>query len=239
MKERRRSVSYPSCSWLECLEFIKKLDIPADKSISIVNAAKKIGVSSKGLIFKKKISTAKQFKLITVKNGFICLTNEANALLDANDNEKELLQRYCFLQAPLYAKIAAAYHNKKLPEKDSFADILVKKYSLTDNTKDDAAKYFFLSISELGFLKNGLLDCSTLDGTDTQLLVSTPYKEEKISSNTNIGAFVSETSEDNFSIQTFSTSNGNKVQIMVSSDATKSELEMAHAMLEIIMSTKA
>ena len=102
MPNREKSNLYPNSTWEDCLEFIKVVSDFCLSTVSYSEVAKKYGLSSiQTKSFTAKISTAKQFGLITTSSGAIQLTQLAKDILYPTGDITVLMVE-SFRNPPLY-----------------------------------------------------------------------------------------------------------------------------------------
>lgn len=159
---KNRSKAYPAYSLNEALNFLEKfIDYPMHRPISIETASKEIGINSKTKSFTYKISTAKQFGLITIIKGTgFCITEIGYKIIRPTEPEEEI-QKYkinCFKLPPLYEKLISDYNGKSIPTSKIFENILMNNYGITPNVANLVASKFIETANELGVILNGILD---------------------------------------------------------------------------------
>lgn len=107
--------------------------------------------------FTGKISTSKQFGLITTSCSTIQLTDTCKRLLYPTGNDIYSIKHACFSQPPLYNKLIAIYDGKALPSEEILSNILMTEHRIAKAVKNNAAKCFLESAGELGLIKGGIL----------------------------------------------------------------------------------
>ena len=157
MGTREKSNLYPNATWEDCFEFSKTISSFNLKAVSYSEVAKKYGLTSTTTkSFTGKISSSKQFGLITTSSGSIQLTDLAKKLIYPTSDIRQL-KIESFKLPPLYEKIIAAYDGKALPNQEIFENILMSEYKIAKNVKSHAAKCFFESANQLELIKGGIL----------------------------------------------------------------------------------
>lgn len=103
----KKSALYPNATWEDCLEFIRTIDSFKLKSVSYMEVAKRYGLSSTTTkSFTSKISSSKQYGLITTSNGnTIQLTENSMKLLYPTGNDSRELALECFSSPPILRKV--------------------------------------------------------------------------------------------------------------------------------------
>ena len=157
--KRERSALYPIITVDECFDIIEIIDKIGGKVYSNNSIAQAIGMSEKTNSFRSKISTLRQYGLISGTQGTLKLTDVSNEYLyPVQDEQKKEAKIHAFTNVALYKKIIEKFENKALPSSDRLANILLgKEFGLTKNTKDFAVEIFIKSLDQLGLLSNGVL----------------------------------------------------------------------------------
>lgn len=157
--KRERSALYPTLTVDECFEIIEIIDKIGGKVYSTNSIAQALGMSEKTNSFRAKISTLRQYGLITGMQGTLKLTEVSNDYLyPVQDEQKKEAKIQAFMNVALYKKIIEKFENKALPSSDKLANILLgKEFGLTKNTKDVATEIFVKSLEQLGLMSNGVL----------------------------------------------------------------------------------
>ena len=125
-KMKARSREYPAYTLNETIEFLKNVkDFPKDKAIGYDTVAEQIGVKSCTKSFLYKISSARQFGLITVSARTITLTANAYEILFPTKSEKELneIKKSCFATPSIYRELIESYSGKELPNEKTLKNI--------------------------------------------------------------------------------------------------------------------
>lgn len=149
---------YPSITWEECVEFARNIDSFKLKSVSYAEAAKKYNINNpQTRSFMSKISTSKQFGIITTSQNTIQLTDTCRRLLYPTDKDIREIKLACFSLPPLYNKLIAAYDGKALPSENILSNVLMAEHGIARSAKDVAAKCFIQSAEQLEILKGGVL----------------------------------------------------------------------------------
>jgi len=169
-KTREKSALYPSYSLAICLEFVRLVDSLGGKSASYRSVADKLGLASVTTrSFLGKISSSKQFGLITTASEVIQLTDAARQYLYPTDEtEIKPLLISLFSKPPLYGKLVERFQDKALPPKVQLSNLLMNEYSIIKQVKDNAAECFLNSAESLGLIQNGILVLEELEPATEQ-----------------------------------------------------------------------
>lgn len=164
MGTRERSPLYPSSSWTDCIEFAKIIDSFKLKAVSYTEVAKKYGINNTTTrSFMSKISSSKQYGLITTSNGnTIQLTDTCKRILFPTDKDTRSIELACFSMPPLYNKLVANFDGKALPSESILGNVLMNEHHIARSVKDAAAHCFIESAEQLGILQGGVLVYSEL-----------------------------------------------------------------------------
>lgn len=154
-----KSALYPKVSWDECLEFVNTVSSFNLKAVSYSEVGKKYGLNNPtAKSFTSKVSSCKQFGLITTSGGnTIQLTDTCKRLIFPTGEDTSPIARACFGMPPLYNKLIAIYDGKALPPKDLLANILMNDHKIQKSVKDIAAQVFIDSAEQLELIKGGIL----------------------------------------------------------------------------------
>ena len=240
MAEREKSALYPNATWNDCFEFVQIVDSFRLKAVAYTEVAKKLGLNSVATkSFTGKISTSKQFGLITTSAGTIQLTDTCRRLLYPTGGDTYSIKHACFTQPPLYNKLIAIYDGKALPSVEILGNILMNEHKIAKAVKDNAAKCFLESAEELGLIKGGILcyaDCETTPNT------SATSEQEDASSNDSSSFTPADTTkssaESEYITQSIPTQSGKVAKIIIPIDAQEDDLYMIKDMLDVILKRK-
>ncbi len=157
--QREKSALYPSVTINECYEFIRQIDTLGGKSVSYSSILDLMGLTSQATkSFNYRISSAKQFGLITTGNSTAQLTDAAKKILyPVNEEDKRNLLIEAFQTPPLYRKLIERFKDKTLPPNTILGNILLNDYRIIKSVKDAAADCFIKSSEQLQLLINGVL----------------------------------------------------------------------------------
>lgn len=242
MGEREKSALYPNATWDDCMDFIKTIDSFKLKSVAYVEVAKKMGLSSIATkSFTSKISTSKQFGLITTSSGTIQLTDTCKRILYPTNGDTYSIKHTCFGQPPLYNKLIAIYDGKALPSVEILGNILMTEHKIAKAVKDNAAKCFLQSAEELDLIKGGILcyaDSESSSTNDTQAITQKDLCEDTIKTVSQTDNMQNVSNEAEYITQSIPTQSGKVAKIIIPIDAEEDDLYMIKDMLDIILKRK-
>lgn len=158
MATREKSALYPNTTWNDCLDFAQTISAFGLKAVSYGEVAKKYGISTTTKSFTSRISSSKQFGLITTSGGdTIQLTETGRRLVFPTGEDLRPIELACFNMPPLYSKLIATYDGKAIPSQENLANILMTNHRIQPSVKDAAAKLFIESATQLDLIKGGVL----------------------------------------------------------------------------------
>lgn len=245
-----KSALYPMVNWEVCIDFVKTVAAFNLKAVSYSEVAKKYGLNSPtAKSFTAKISSCKQFGLITTSGGStIQLTDTCKRLLYPTGEDTLSVARACFTMPPLYNKLVAVYDGKAIPSQELLSNILMRDYKIQKSVKDVAARVFVESAEHLGLIKGGILCYSENEQTNT------PVQQAVCESNDPVpGArvavaalsdamqpFASNTglNESDYITQTIPFESGKIARFSIPVDATQDDLLLLHDMFGVILKRK-
>ena len=173
MAAREKSALYPNTTWGDCLDFVRTISEFGLKAVSYGEVAKKYGISTTTKSFTSRISSSKQFGLITTSGGnTIQLTETGRRLIFPTGEDLRPIELACFNMPPLYSKLIAAYDGKAIPNQENLANILMNNHRIQPSVKNAAAKFFIESATQLELIKGGILCYSDATAEKTQDLAS-------------------------------------------------------------------
>lgn len=155
-----KSKLYPAYTLNESIELIEKIkDLPLKLPVSYDTLAGRYGLkssSTKSLLYR--ISSAKQFGLITTSGSAVKLTDIGKKILFPQDaTETRNLKKQCFQQPILYQNLIKIYENKGLPSQSTLENVLLRDHGIAQSSKAVAAKVFLDTIAELDLAPTGVL----------------------------------------------------------------------------------
>lgn len=178
--KRERSALYPMITVDDCFEIIELIDKIGGKVYSNASIAQALGMSEKTNSFRAKISTLRQYGLISGNQGTFRLTDISNEYLyPTKDEQRKNAKLQAFLGVPLYKKLVEKYENQALPSMDKLANVLLgKEFGLTKGTKDSAVENFMKSLEQLTLITNGVLVINPIESN-----VETIHEKEEVVQN--------------------------------------------------------
>ena len=242
---REKSVLYPSATWEECVEFIKKIDRYNGK-VTYDTVAQDYGLKTATTkSFAYKLSTSKQFGLVKTTGGSVVeLTDLAkNYLYPVNENTESMIKLQCFQMPPLYVKLIERFNGRALPSETQLANILLQSYEIVKSAKDNAARCFIINAEQMGVKINGVLNCSIpnrgeeisdlVDEGDKGVVINEPVDKP-------VQPLVAEQvpkvkQEKEYVQQNYETESGKVAQIIIPKDATQDDLAAISDMLNILI----
>lgn len=137
------NISFRLRKYIVC-EAINRRTARSTRRKKAAEVAKKYGLNSPtAKSFTSKVSTCKQFGLITTSGGnTIQLTETCKRILFPTGEDTSSIMRACFGMPALYTKLIAAYGGKAIPSQELLANILMNDHKIQKSVKDHAAKMF-------------------------------------------------------------------------------------------------
>lgn len=245
-----KSALYPMVSWEVCLEFVKTVAEFNLKAVSYSEVAKKYGLNSPtAKSFTSKLSTCKQFGLITTSGGStIQITDTCKRILFPTTEDNSSVVRACFTMPPLYNKLVATYDGKAVPSIELLSNTLMRDHKIQKSVKDVAARVFVESAEQLGLIKGGIL-CYT-DNEDDVLSTQQTSCEPETSMPGAVAAVSTlagalkpyannlTSSESDYITQTIPFESGKIARFSIPVDATQDDLLLLHDMFDVILKRK-
>lgn len=249
MATREKSNLYPNATWEESLEFAKTIADFNLKVVSYSEVAKKYGLTSTTTkSFTARISTSKQFGLISTSSGSVQLTDLAKKILYPTTGDVKLIKIEAFRLPPLYDKLISRYDGKALPSKEILENILMNEYRIAKNAKSKAASCFLESASQLSLINGGVLYYSDSLNAADQFEIK---NEELSESNQNIETTSSDSilhnerteikaydSSSDYIIQKIPVESGKLAQIIVPVDSTEDDILLIKDMFDVLLRRK-
>lgn len=243
MAQKSRSATYPAKTWEECLDLLDKIDAMGVSAISTDEAAKEYGLqSARTKSFQYRISAAKQYGLISVRNDVISLTSIAQDIIHPTEESTIHLERECFANPPLHKKLLQTYDGKPIPRRDLFENILVRDYGISEGAKKIAASCFVKSAEHLGLIVGGVLSYSQhteqsakepRGREDRDVPETSPAGHTIMAANPSTNH--PSTSQPETIYQRFPLRSGGTVEISIPATATKEELSSIKKVLDIFL----
>ena len=160
-KPKQKSKEYPAVTFSKAFEFVDALkDYPMSKPISYGTAATQLKVSETTKSFKYALSAAKQFGLISTSGKAIVFLDPAKRFTRPTESELALdqLKMDCFSTPKIYSELIKEYKGNALPPIKTLENIFVTHHGVAPNVANSAAQTFIETATEVGALKNGILD---------------------------------------------------------------------------------
>lgn len=246
-----KSALYPKVPWEECLDFVRTVSSFNLKSVSYNEVAKKYGLSNPtAKSFTSKLSSSKQFGLITTSGGnTIQITDTCRRILFPTGEDTTNIVRACFGMPPLYNKLIARFDGKAIPNKDLLANILMNDYQIQKPVKDIAAKSFIQSAEQLGLIKGGILCYAESENALNLSAVSTDSSVVQNVEPSNETDLINESSklfsvnskvssEADYITQAIPFESGKIARFIIPIDATEDDLLLLRDMFDVILKRK-
>ena len=172
-KEKKlRSRLYPRYNLEDCIKFIGTLSKLGGNSVSEGAIAADLGQAINNSAFIGKISSSKQFGLISKDEGKLSLTSLGKEIMFPREeqNKSSNAIKKAFANPSLYKELIDAFNGKILPDYVALGNRLVHDYSLEIAAKDIASKNFIRSAEYSDVMQNGIIvmNASTLTLIENQ-----------------------------------------------------------------------
>ena len=155
---KARSRLYPRYDLEEAIKLIQLLSKLGRKNVSEKSVAAENGKSITNSGFLGRVSSAKQFGLISKTGGQLSLTQLGNEIMfPPDDVSKTEAIKKSFAMPILYKELVEAFGGTKIPEQSSLGNRLINDYGIETRAKDVAAKNFIKSAEYAGVVQNGIL----------------------------------------------------------------------------------
>jgi hypothetical protein len=153
-RRRERSARYPGATLLDAIELAREMGERGVDGLPAASVAAAMGYKNiKTQTFSARLSAARQFGLIGLREGGYGLTELARAILHPLDPAQvPALRRQAFLQPSLYADLCEKLEGRKVPDVPALANWLYHHHQITASAKDAAAEVFLSSAREVGVL---------------------------------------------------------------------------------------
>jgi len=153
-----RSRLYPRYNIEEAIKLIQVVSGLGRKNVSEKSVAAETGKSITNSGFIGRVSSARQFALISKDGGKISLTQLGNEIMfPVDDTSKAEAIKRAFSMPTLYKELIDAFGGTKIPEHSSLGNRLLNDYGIEAGAKDVAAKNFIKSAEYAGVMQNGIL----------------------------------------------------------------------------------
>lgn len=227
-----KSSQYPGADWLSSIRLIKNLYENFEfKPATYKELANIYKVSATTKSFTSKISGAKQFGLIEIKNGLINISDDGKIFLNPlYESKKNEIIFKCIKKPKIFSDFIDRYNFKKVPNLDTLADILVDDYNILEAVKYNVAKIIISSLQQCYFIVNGILVYSMEE--NRALFACQDEKSDSTNSNNKNEKYI-----DGDSIIKIYNSNKNAVvaKLLFTKDATKEDIIEMKEIIEIIL----
>jgi hypothetical protein len=152
--KRERSTRYPGVPLAESVELCQFIQAKGLDGLTAADIAMSLGYKNiKTNTFSAKLSAARQFGLLALKDEGYALTPLARSILHPVDpSDIPRLYRQALLEPPLYAELAAQFADKKLPEATILGNVLYHNHQIIATAKQAAADSFLESARFAGAL---------------------------------------------------------------------------------------
>ena len=142
--KRERSTRYPGVPLAESVELCKFIESRGLDGLTAADIAMALGYKNiKTNTFSAKLSAARQFGLLVLKDEGYSLTTLAKSILHPVDpNETPRFYRQALLEPPLYHDLAEQFAEKKVPEANILGNVLYHNYQIIASAKQSAAEAF-------------------------------------------------------------------------------------------------
>lgn len=163
-----RSKEYPANSINQAIEFIEKFKMfPRNKSISYSVAAQEFGVKPSAKSFAYKLSSAKQFGLISTSSGTFNITELGLEFMFPTKKEEQLkvIKKQCLENSAIYRDLIESYEGRPMPDEVTLSNILVQHYGIVPTVSRKAAEVFIQSVNEAKLIISGVLDLNIDEDT--------------------------------------------------------------------------
>ncbi len=152
--KRERSTRYPGVPLAESVELCRFIEGRGLDGLMAADIATALGYKNiKTNTFSARLSSARQFGLLALKDEGYSLTPLARSILHPVDPaELPRLYREALLEPPLYADLAEQFSGKRLPEATILGNVLYHNHQIIASSKQSAAEAFLESAKFAGAL---------------------------------------------------------------------------------------
>ncbi|TSC78209.1 MAG: hypothetical protein G01um101429_897 [Parcubacteria group bacterium Gr01-1014_29] len=155
---KARSRLYPRYDLEEAIKFIQLVSRLGRKNVSEKSVADEDDKKLTNSGFLGRMSSAKQFALISRVDGKLSLTQLGNEIMfPLDDTTKARAIKKAFAMPTLYKELVDAFSGNKIPEYSSLGNRLINDYRIEACAKDVASKNFIKSAEYAGVMQNGIL----------------------------------------------------------------------------------
>ena len=152
--KRERSTRYPGVPLAESVELCKFIESRGLDGLTASDIAMALGYKNiKTNTFSARLSAARQFGLLVLKDEGYSLTTLARSILHPVDLlEIPRFYRQAFMEPPLYHDLAEQFAEKRVPEANILGNVLYHNYQIIASAKQAAAEAFLESARFAGAL---------------------------------------------------------------------------------------
>ena len=142
--KRERSTRYPGVPLAESVELCKFIESRGLDGLTAGDVAMALGYKNiKTNTFSARLSAARQFGLLVLKDEGYSLTTLAKSILHPVDpDEVPRFYRQALLEPPLYKDLAEQFVDKRVPEANILGNVLYHNYQIISSAKQSAAEAF-------------------------------------------------------------------------------------------------
>ncbi len=152
--KRERSTRYPGVPLAESVELCKFIESRGLDGLTASDIALALGYKNiKTNTFSARLSAARQFGLLVLKDEGYSLTTLAKSVLHPVDpGEVPRFYRQALLEPPLYHDLAEQFAEKRVPEANILGNVLYHNFQIISSAKQSAAEAFLDSARFAGAL---------------------------------------------------------------------------------------
>ncbi len=152
--KRERSTRYPGVPLAESVELCKFIESRGLDGLTAGDIAMALGYKNiKTNTFSARLSAARQFGLLVLKDEGYSLTTLAKSILHPVDpDEVPRFYRQALMEPPLYHDLAEQFVDKRVPEANILGNVLYHNYQIISSAKQSAAEAFLDSARFAGAL---------------------------------------------------------------------------------------
>lgn len=157
--KRERSTRYPGVPLAESVELCKFIAGHGLDGLTAHDIATALGYKNiKTNTFSARLSAARQFGLLALKDEGYSLTTLARSILHPVDpSDLPRLYRQALLEPPLYAELATRLADRRVPEPAILGNVLYHSHHIIASAKQQAAEAFLESARFAGALADDLI----------------------------------------------------------------------------------
>lgn len=157
-QSRLRSRLYPRYDLEDSIKFIESLYKLGGSRVSVTALAADVGKAVNNSGFSGRVSSSKQFGLLTQDSGKLSVSSLGKEILVPRGTAEKNAAITTALSTPdLYKDLVGDFNGKVVPDIPTLANRLFHDYRIEAAAKDAAAKNFIRSAAFAGVLQNGIL----------------------------------------------------------------------------------